>query len=200
MKQAGGPSGPPASFEIEVCDAPPPRLVRPVGPDPLRSRARRRGAGADRGVRPARGAGCTGAIPARSACLRGRPRRLVTGVGCGRRFACPGEPPLPLSSRVRWPPQRRPPPACTVRLALGREGRPIDLAKALAALIPQEPLGALSTISQSALGCGLPLGAAPLPCIRLPTTAGTGGEVTRTRVIRRVPRSTAARSACATSG
>ncbi|MHA6325958.1 iron-containing alcohol dehydrogenase [Roseivivax sp. CAU 1753] len=59
-------------------------------------------------------------------------------------------------------------------------GSAIDLAKALAALIPQtgSPLDYLEVV-----GKGLPLGADPLPMIALPTTAGTGAEATKNAVI-----------------
>ena len=59
-------------------------------------------------------------------------------------------------------------------------GAPLDLAKALAALIPSrsDPLDHLEVV-----GLGLPLTANPLPFIALPTTAGTGAEATKNAVI-----------------
>ena len=59
-------------------------------------------------------------------------------------------------------------------------GAALDLGKALAALIqaPGAPLDHLEVV-----GKGLPLTADPLPFIALPTTAGTGAEVTKNAVI-----------------
>ncbi|MDP2739340.1 MAG: iron-containing alcohol dehydrogenase [Pseudorhodobacter sp.] len=59
-------------------------------------------------------------------------------------------------------------------------GAVLDLAKAVAALVPA-PGGAMDHLE--VVGRGLPLVAAPLPFIALPTTAGTGAEVTRNAVI-----------------
>lgn len=59
-------------------------------------------------------------------------------------------------------------------------GAVIDLAKALAALIPAkgDPLDHLEVV-----GKALPLTVDPLPFVALPTTAGTGAEVTKNSVI-----------------
>jgi len=59
-------------------------------------------------------------------------------------------------------------------------GAALDLGKALAALIPARdgPMEHLEVV-----GRGLPLKADPLPFIALPTTAGTGAEVTKNAVI-----------------
>ncbi|MCP1168105.1 iron-containing alcohol dehydrogenase [Limimaricola litoreus] len=59
-------------------------------------------------------------------------------------------------------------------------GSAIDMAKAAAALIPT-PGGAMRHLE--VVGEGRPLEAAPLPFIALPTTAGTGAEVTKNAVI-----------------
>lgn len=59
-------------------------------------------------------------------------------------------------------------------------GAALDLGKALAALIPasEGPMEHLEGV-----GKGLPLKAAPLPFVAIPTTAGTGAEVTKNAVI-----------------
>lgn len=59
-------------------------------------------------------------------------------------------------------------------------GAALDLAKALAALVPA-PDGPMEHLE--VVGRGRPLVAAPLPFVALPTTAGTGSEVTRNAVI-----------------
>lgn len=68
---------------------------------------------------------------------------------------------------------------CEVVVAMGG-GAVIDAGKAIAALLPatRPMLDHLEVV-----GRGLPLDAAPLPFIALPTTAGTGAEVTRNAVI-----------------
>jgi len=59
-------------------------------------------------------------------------------------------------------------------------GSAIDLGKAAAALIP----GKSATLDHlEVVGRGQPLAAAPLPFIALPTTSGTGAEVTKNAVI-----------------
>jgi alcohol dehydrogenase class IV len=59
-------------------------------------------------------------------------------------------------------------------------GSVLDLAKAVAALMtnPGDPLDYLEVI-----GKGRPLTCKPLPCIAIPTTAGTGSEVTKNSVL-----------------
>lgn len=59
-------------------------------------------------------------------------------------------------------------------------GAVLDMAKALAALIPA-PGGVMDHLE--VVGRALPLVAAPLPFIALPTTAGTGAEATKNAVI-----------------
>ena len=59
-------------------------------------------------------------------------------------------------------------------------GAVIDLAKAAAALIPSD-CDVMEHLE--VVGAGLPLQADPLPMIAIPTTAGTGAEVTKNAVI-----------------
>ncbi len=93
-----------------------------------------------------------------------------------RRIACPGEPTLDALEAALATLRADLP---TVVVALGG-GAAIDLAKALAALLP----GTRPVLDHlEVVGRGLPLDAAPLPLIAIPTTAGTGAEVTRNAVI-----------------
>lgn len=68
---------------------------------------------------------------------------------------------------------------CDLIIGLGG-GSALDTAKAIAILVTNggDPLDYLEVI-----GRGQPLTQAPLPCIAIPTTAGTGAEVTRNAVI-----------------
>lgn len=66
-----------------------------------------------------------------------------------------------------------------VVVALGG-GAVIDAGKAIAALVPA-PRPMIDHLE--VVGQGLPLDAAPLPFVAMPTTAGTGAEVTRNAVI-----------------
>ncbi|MFT4148681.1 MAG: iron-containing alcohol dehydrogenase [Paracoccaceae bacterium] len=89
---------------------------------------------------------------------------------------CAAEPTLPLLEEgLREARPFRP----DAVVALGG-GSVIDMGKALAALIPAPgpPMDHLEVV-----GRGLPLAAAPLPFVALPTTAGTGAEATRNAVI-----------------
>lgn len=89
---------------------------------------------------------------------------------------CPSEPTLAMLDDALT---HLRPKQITVVVGLGG-GAPLDLAKALAALIPSpsDPLDHLEVV-----GRGLPLTAHPLPFIALPTTSGTGAEATKNAVI-----------------
>jgi len=69
---------------------------------------------------------------------------------------------------------------CNVVAGIGG-GSVIDSAKAIAALVPNK--GELSGYLE-VIGKGEKLVERPLPCIAIPTTAGTGAEVTRNSVIK----------------
>ncbi len=68
---------------------------------------------------------------------------------------------------------------CDVVLGIGG-GSSLDLAKAIAALATQ-PGDVLDHLE--VIGAGKPLTASPLPCVAVPTTAGTGSEVTKNAVL-----------------
>ncbi|MFM8414140.1 MAG: iron-containing alcohol dehydrogenase [Planctomycetota bacterium] len=68
---------------------------------------------------------------------------------------------------------------CEVVLGVGG-GSVLDAAKAIAALATQ-PGDVLEYLE--VIGKGTPLAARPLPCVAVPTTAGTGSEVTRNAVL-----------------
>lgn len=90
--------------------------------------------------------------------------------------ACPAEPTLPALRDALAQARAHAPDWV---LGIGG-GSAIDLAKALAALIPatSDPLDHLEVV-----GKALPLTTPPLPFIALPTTSGTGAEATRNAVI-----------------
>lgn len=90
--------------------------------------------------------------------------------------ACPGEPDLAMLKQALEAARAA---EADVVIGLGG-GAAIDLAKAVAALLParRDPLDHLEVV-----GRGLPLDEAPLPTLAIPTTAGTGAEVTRNAVI-----------------
>jgi len=68
---------------------------------------------------------------------------------------------------------------CEVVLGIGG-GSALDAAKAIAALAPQ-PADVLDYLE--VIGDGRALDEPPLPCVAVPTTAGTGSEVTRNAVL-----------------
>ena len=114
-----------------------------------------------------------GATPARADWLHDA---LTTHGAIVTRLACPFEPTLPMLEHATALARQA---HIQVVIALGG-GAVIDLGKAVAALIPASgpPLDYLEVV-----GRGLPLPAAPLPFIALPTTSGTGAEVTKNAVI-----------------
>ena len=93
------------------------------------------------------------------------------GVGY-ETFAVPGEPTVDMARKAAGM-------QANVVIGFGG-GSVIDLAKAAAALMtnPGDPLDYLEVI-----GKGQPLTARPAPCIAIPTTAGTGAEVTKNAVL-----------------
>jgi alcohol dehydrogenase class IV len=70
--------------------------------------------------------------------------------------------------------------SCNVVIGFGG-GSAIDSAKAIAALVPNR--GDIFDFLE-VVGKGKPLHEKPLPCIAVPTTSGTGGEVTKNSVIK----------------
>jgi alcohol dehydrogenase class IV len=111
-----------------------------------------------------------GANPARAAWLMDALGPEALGLPCA------GEPTLTdLETALTAARAHR--PTCVV--ALGG-GATLDLGKALAALIPA-PDGPMEHLE--VVGKGLPLKTDPLPFIAIPTTAGTGAEVTKNAVI-----------------
>jgi alcohol dehydrogenase class IV len=110
----------------------------------------------------------TGASPDRAAPLQ---KALEAAHVTAVLFPVPGEPTLDLI--------RSAPRDCDFVIALGG-GSALDAAKALAALLtnPGDPLDYLEVI-----GLGRPLAIPAAPCIAIPTTAGTGSEVTRNAVL-----------------
>ena len=91
-------------------------------------------------------------------------------------FGVPGEPTL---ERARAGAAAARAAGCDVVLGIGG-GSALDAAKAVAALATQ-PGDVLDHLE--VIGAGKPLAAAPLPCVAVPTTAGTGSEVTRNAVL-----------------
>jgi alcohol dehydrogenase class IV len=91
-------------------------------------------------------------------------------------FSITGEPDIP---RIESHVQKAREVGCDFVIAFGG-GSVIDAGKAIAALLtnPGAPLDYLEVI-----GAGQPLTEEPAPCIAIPTTAGTGAEVTRNSVL-----------------
>lgn len=124
------------------------------------------------------------AMGARVFLIRGknpeRSRKLIrelAALGCVvSEFPVSREPELSL---IEMAVERAREAAADVVVAIGG-GAVIDAGKAVAALIPatRPAMAHLEVVGQ-----GLPLDHAPLPFVALPTTAGTGAEVTRNAVI-----------------
>jgi len=110
----------------------------------------------------------TGASPERAA-------SLVSALSANT-FAVPGEPTVEL---VRDGARMAQSAACDVVLSIGG-GSAIDAGKAIAAIATNggEPLEFLEVV-----GKGRSIAVPPLPFIAVPTTAGTGSEVTRNAVL-----------------
>jgi alcohol dehydrogenase class IV len=97
------------------------------------------------------------------------------GVGCTP-YAVPGEPTIASVERgIRCAANEQ----CGLVVAIGG-GSAIDAGKAIAALLTNrgDPLDYLEVI-----GAGKPLTLPPAPFVAIPTTAGTGAEVTRNAVL-----------------
>jgi alcohol dehydrogenase class IV len=115
----------------------------------------------------------TGRSPQRAASLRDR--LAGAGLECVL-FAVEGEPTIDV---VRDGARRAREERSDVVIAFGG-GSAIDAGKAIAAVVSNsgDPLDYLEVA-----GKGQPLTRPPLPCIAVPTTAGTGSEVTRNAVL-----------------
>ena len=92
------------------------------------------------------------------------------------RFPVSGEPSVEVIDQAKEAALRA---GCDMVISIGG-GSVIDSGKASAALIPNE--GAVIDYLE-VIGAGRKLDAAPLPFIALPTTAGTGAEVTKNAVL-----------------
>lgn len=102
-------------------------------------------------------------------------RQALTRAGCNVIcIACPEEPTLAMLEAALADAKGR-----DLVVALGG-GAAIDLGKAVAALVP-----AAGNVLEhlEVVGKGRPLAACPLPFVAIPTTAGTGAEVTKNAVI-----------------
>jgi alcohol dehydrogenase class IV len=132
------------------------------------------------------GEGTVATLPELSRTFGDRPL-VVTGASSERNaplvaalaaetFRVPGEPTVDL---VREGARRALDAACDVVISVGG-GSVIDAGKAIAAVATNggEPLDFIEVV-----GKGRPIAAPPLPFIAVPTTAGTGSEVTRNAVL-----------------
>jgi alcohol dehydrogenase class IV len=126
------------------------------------------------------GVGKVQELESAAAALGGRPLLVTGSRGGPKAFICQfqvtGEPTIDLIRRgVAFARER----GCDVVIAMGG-GSAIDAGKAIAALLtnPGDPLDYLEVI-----GRGRPLACDPAPFIAVPTTAGTGAEVTRNAVL-----------------
>lgn len=132
------------------------------------------------------GEGTAATLPELVGTLGARPL-VVTGASTERAaaliaqlsaetFTVPGEPTVEL---VRQGARHAKDPGCDVVISIGG-GSAIDAGKAIAALATNggEPLEFLEVV-----GKGRAIAAAPLPFVAVPTTAGTGSEVTRNAVL-----------------
>jgi len=116
----------------------------------------------------------TGARPQRFGALLGS---LQTAGNVVDSVAIGGEPTL---TQIEQAVERARSLACDVVVGLGG-GSPIDAAKAIAALVPnRQP----SRTYLEVIGLARPLEHPALPVVAVPTTAGTGSEVTRNAVIK----------------
>ncbi len=112
---------------------------------------------------------CTGADPGRFA-------HLLTGLRDARTWPVAGEPTL---DDVRAGVAAARAHGADVMIGLGG-GAVMDAAKLIAALVPND--GDLLDYLE-VIGAGRPLAATPLPFLAVPTTAGTGSEVTSNGVV-----------------
>ena len=97
------------------------------------------------------------------------------GIACGL-CSIPGEPTIQMADKGASLARQS---GCDLVIGIGG-GSVLDGAKAVAALATN-PGPALDYME--VIGRGLPVRVPPLPCIAIPTTAGTGSEVTRNTVL-----------------
>jgi alcohol dehydrogenase class IV len=108
-------------------------------------------------------------------------RKLLRDVGVASgAFPVPGEPTVARVEEAAAFARRE---QCDLIIGFGG-GSAIDTAKAVAALAPNA--GSLLDYVE-VIGRNLPLQNPPIPCLAIPTTAGTGAEVTRNAVITSPP-------------